>query len=105
MSVNNSGMNNDIFKGNWAEIKGKIKSKWGKLTEDEIETLKGNLDQITGKIQKAYGYAKEQAETEYQSFKQSLAAKANSAIDNNIKTAGATDSSSPKTNVLNRKQD
>ncbi len=78
-------MNNSILQGNWNEIKGKIKSKWGKLTDDEIETLKGNLDQITGKIQQAYGYAKEKAETEYHEFKQSIAAKLNSALDDTEK--------------------
>ncbi len=74
-----------ILQGNWNEIKGKIKSKWGKLADDDIETLKGNLDQITGKIQQAYGYAKEKAETEYHDFKQSIAGKLNSARDGSEK--------------------
>jgi uncharacterized protein YjbJ (UPF0337 family) len=46
-------MNNSILQGNWNEIKGKIKSKWGKLTDDDIETFKGNLEQITGKLNSA----------------------------------------------------
>ena len=78
-------MNNDIFKGNWTELKGKIKSKWGKLTDDEIETFNGNLDQITGNLQKAYGYAKEKAEAEYQDFKQSIVGKLNSALEHSDK--------------------
>jgi uncharacterized protein YjbJ (UPF0337 family) len=78
-------MNNTTLQGNWTEIKGKIKSKWGKLTDNDIETLKGNLDQITGKIQQAYGYAKEKAETEYHEFKQSIAGKLNSTLDDSEK--------------------
>jgi uncharacterized protein YjbJ (UPF0337 family) len=78
-------MNNSTLQGNWNEIKGKIKSKWGKLTDNDIETLKGNLDQITGKIQQAYGYVKEKAETEYLDFKKSIAGKLNSALDDSEK--------------------
>ena len=74
-------MNNDIAQGNWNEIKGKIRAKWGKLTDNEVETLKGNLEQLTSKIQQTYGYAKEKAESEYQEFKQSLAEKTNKKID------------------------
>ena len=74
-------MNSDTAQGNWSEIKGKIKQKWGKLTDDEVESFKGNMDSISGKIQKAYGYAKEKAESEFNDFKQTLAAKANQKID------------------------
>jgi uncharacterized protein YjbJ (UPF0337 family) len=62
-------MNKDIGEGNWKELKGKIRAKWGKLTDDEIETLKGNLDQLTAKIQKTYGLAKDKAEAEFKAFK------------------------------------
>lgn len=65
-------MNTNTIQGNWDEIKGKIKTKWGQISEDEIETLKGNLDQLAGKIQKAYGHTKDQAESEYKDFKASL---------------------------------
>ena len=78
-------MNNDIAQGNWKEIKGKIRAKWGKLTDDEVETLKGNMDQLSSKIQKAYGYAKEKAESEYKEFSQSIAGKVNQKIDENKK--------------------
>jgi len=58
-----------MLQGNWTEIKGKIKAKWGKLTDSEIDTFNGNLDQLAGKIQQTYGYAKEKAEEEYNNFK------------------------------------
>jgi uncharacterized protein YjbJ (UPF0337 family) len=55
--------------GNWQEIKGKIKSKFGKFTDDELESFNGNLDKIAVKIQKTYGYSQERAEREYQDLK------------------------------------
>ena len=65
-------MNTEIAHGKWEEIKGKIRSKWGKLNDDEIESFKGNLDQLVGKIEQTYGYAKDFAEKEYNEFKSSL---------------------------------
>ena len=68
-------MNSSIFQGNWTEIKGKIKTQWAKLSDDDLEAVKGNLEQITGKIQQVYGYGKEQAESEFNSFKKTLTSK------------------------------
>lgn len=65
-------MNKDTIEGNWTELKGKIKAKWGKLTDNEINELEGHMDQVSGKIQKAYGLAKDKAEQEYKDFKDSL---------------------------------
>lgn len=56
----------------WTEIKGKIKSKWGKFGEAELESFKGNMDLITEKMQKSYGFTKDKAEQEYQDFKKTL---------------------------------
>ncbi len=55
--------------GNWKDIKGKIKSKFGKFTDDELESFNGKLDQIASKIQKTYGYSQERAEKEYADLK------------------------------------
>ena len=65
-------MNKDAAQGGWTELKGKIKTKWAKLNDNDIDELKGNMEQIAGKIQKTYGYAKEKAEQEYRDFKKSL---------------------------------
>jgi uncharacterized protein YjbJ (UPF0337 family) len=61
-------MNKDILKGNWQEIKGKLKQQWGKLTDSEITQMEGSYDELTGKLQQAYGYKKEQAEEEIKKF-------------------------------------
>ncbi len=61
-------MNKDIFEGNWEEIKGKMKQKWGKLTDDDYDQLKGSQQEIYGKLQKHYGYSKEEAEKAVKDF-------------------------------------
>ena len=64
-------MNNDRMKGNWKEFKGKIKEKWGKLTDDDLDVAEGNRDQLIGKIQQRYGLAKDEAERQYADLEES----------------------------------
>ena len=65
-------MNWDQISGNWLELKGKVKAKWGKLTDDDLTTIGGKKDQLAGILQQRYGFAKEQAETELDAFTTSL---------------------------------
>jgi uncharacterized protein YjbJ (UPF0337 family) len=46
--------------GNWKQIKGKVKEKWGQLTDDDLDVIAGHRDQLEGKIQERYGIAKDQ---------------------------------------------
>ena len=57
-------MKKDEIGGNWKQLKGKAKEKWGKLTDDDMTVIEGKRDQLVGKIQERYGYAKDQAEKE-----------------------------------------
>jgi len=57
-------MNKDEASGNWKQFKGKMKEKWGKLTDDDMTVIEGKREQLVGKIQERYGYAKDQAESE-----------------------------------------
>jgi uncharacterized protein YjbJ (UPF0337 family) len=50
--------------GNWKQVKGKIKEQWGKLTDDDLDVIAGKQDQLEGKLQERYGYAKDQASKE-----------------------------------------
>jgi uncharacterized protein YjbJ (UPF0337 family) len=43
--------------GNWKDMKGKIKEKWGKLTDDDLTVINGKREQLEGRIQQRYGYA------------------------------------------------
>ena len=45
---------------NWKQVKGKIKEKWGKLTDDDLAMINGRRGQLEGKIQERYGHAKDQ---------------------------------------------
>lgn len=55
-------MNWDRIKGNWKQVTGKVKSEWGKLTDDDLNVVAGHRDQLAGKIQERYGIAKDEAE-------------------------------------------
>lgn len=64
-------MNKDTLKGDWNMMKGKIKEKWGKLTDNDITEINGKKDQLMGKLQKEYGYDKERAEKEISDWENS----------------------------------
>jgi uncharacterized protein YjbJ (UPF0337 family) len=46
--------------GNWKQFKGKVKEKWGRLTDDDLNVIAGHRDQLEGKIQERYGIARDQ---------------------------------------------
>ncbi len=58
----------DILKGTWEEMKGRIKEKWGKVSDDEITESEGNQEKFLGILQKKYGMTKERAKQEFQDF-------------------------------------
>ena len=57
-------MNWDQVEGNWKQYKGKIRSQWGELTDDDVEVINGDRTELLGLLQTRYGRAKEQAERE-----------------------------------------
>jgi uncharacterized protein YjbJ (UPF0337 family) len=57
-------MNSDQMEGQWKQMKGKMKEKWGKLTDSDWDQIAGKRDQFLGKLQERYGYSKEQADRE-----------------------------------------
>jgi len=61
-------MNKITLKGNWNELKGKVKKQWGKLTDDDLMQIEGSKDQLVGKLQQAYSRTKEVAEREVADF-------------------------------------
>jgi uncharacterized protein YjbJ (UPF0337 family) len=46
--------------GNWTQIKGKVKERWRKLTDDDLDLIDGSREQLEDKLQERYGYAKDQ---------------------------------------------
>ena len=55
-------MNSDQLNGKWKQIKGSIKERWGKLTDDDLDIIEGQRDQLVGKIQERYGIARAAAQ-------------------------------------------
>lgn len=61
-------MNKDTLSGEWKMLKGAIKTKWGKLTDDDLTTIEGRRDELLGKIQQRYGIAKDDARRQLSEF-------------------------------------
>ena len=60
--------NQQTIQGNWNEIKGKLRSKWGALTDDDVAVFNGNVDQLVGTIQRKTGEARETIEQFFEQF-------------------------------------
>jgi len=63
-------MNSDTLQGKWKQLRGNIKTTFGKLTDDDLLQADGNADKMQGALQERYGYTKEQAQTEWNKFAQ-----------------------------------
>jgi uncharacterized protein YjbJ (UPF0337 family) len=61
-------MNWTSVQGNWNEAKGKVKTKWGRLTDDDLMQVEGNKDRLVGMIQQRYGIARDKAEQQLEEF-------------------------------------
>jgi uncharacterized protein YjbJ (UPF0337 family) len=64
-------MNRDIVEGNWKQIKGDVKSRWGKLTDDQLDVISGNREKLVGQIQESYGVGRDEAEQQIREFERS----------------------------------
>jgi len=53
-------MHSDVFRGHWTQLKGDIKMRWGRLTDDDLESVDGAIEKLEGRLQERYGWAKEQ---------------------------------------------
>ncbi len=61
-------VNSDKLEANWKQIKGKMREKWGKLTDNDWEQIAGKKDQLLAKLRERYGYTREQAERDYEDW-------------------------------------
>ena len=64
-------MNWDTMKGDWKQVKGQIREKWGEFTDDELDQVKGRREQFEGLLQKKFGIAKEDVKELVDAFEQS----------------------------------
>jgi uncharacterized protein YjbJ (UPF0337 family) len=63
-------MNWPQIKGNWNQLKGKVRDKWGDLPDDDVAVIDGQRDQLLGTLQKRYGVVKEEAERQVREFEE-----------------------------------
>ncbi|HEY5895653.1 MAG TPA: CsbD family protein [Chthoniobacterales bacterium] len=56
------------IKGNWNEIKGKLKQKYGELTDDDLVFAEGKEDELLGRLQQRLGKSKEELRREIEDF-------------------------------------
>jgi len=61
-------MNRDRMQGNWKQLRGKIKEKWGKLTDNDLDMISGQEEQLIGKLQERYGIQRNEAEKQVKEF-------------------------------------
>jgi uncharacterized protein YjbJ (UPF0337 family) len=63
-----AGINSDVLKGKWQQLKGEARIQWGRLTDDDLDQVQGNLEKLAGKLQERYGYARQDAQREVDDF-------------------------------------
>jgi uncharacterized protein YjbJ (UPF0337 family) len=72
VQIRSADMDWNRIEGNWKQTKGKIKEKWGQLTEDDLIVVNGKRDQLEGKIQERYGVAKDRVRKDVDDWLNSL---------------------------------
>jgi len=77
-------VNTQELQGQWNQVRGQLKKKWGQLTEDDLKFTNGNIDQLIGRIQQKTGEAREAVE----SFLDDLTSHGASAIASAADSAG-----------------
>ncbi|MGA4816428.1 CsbD family protein [Pseudomonas aeruginosa] len=65
-------MNSDVIKGKWKQLTGKIKERWGDLTDDDLQAADGHAEYLVGKLQERYRWSRERAEQEVRDFSDRL---------------------------------
>jgi len=65
-------VNEDRIKGQWKQLAGQLKAKWGKLTDDDLKVAEGNSEYLAGKLQERYGIARDEAHEQIREFDRTL---------------------------------
>lgn len=61
-------MNWESIKGNWTQLRGRVRMQWGKLTDDQLDVIEGRRDVLLGKLQEAYGVTEDEADRQVQAW-------------------------------------
>jgi uncharacterized protein YjbJ (UPF0337 family) len=65
-------MNWQQIEGKWNVVKGQARQQWARLTDDDLAAIHGKREELLGKIQERYGFAKEEAERQLDSWVKTL---------------------------------
>jgi uncharacterized protein YjbJ (UPF0337 family) len=65
-------LNKDIMVGKWEQIKSRVKQRWGRINDDQLDRISGNYDELAGLIRERYGYTHEKARKDVDEFIQKL---------------------------------
>jgi uncharacterized protein YjbJ (UPF0337 family) len=65
-------LNEDKLQGQWKQLAGKVKAKWGELTDDDLTVADGNSEYLEGKLQERYGIARDEARRQVKEFSSRL---------------------------------
>lgn len=66
-------MNWERISGNWTHWRGRVRERWGRLTDDELSRVDGRREQLAGRIQQTYGLTREEAERQLRNWERNLA--------------------------------
>ncbi len=64
-------MNWNQIEGSWKQARGRVREKWGKLTDDDLEYIAGKRDQLVGLLQRKYGEGRDEIERQVAEFERS----------------------------------
>lgn len=65
-------MNHDVIRNKWVQLRGKLKEKWSRLTDDDLKRSGGDRSYLVDKLQERYNIAKEKADVQVKEFERSL---------------------------------
>ncbi len=61
-------MNPGTLKGEWRQLRGRVRKEWGKLTNADIAEIKGDSEVLLGRLQERYGHTREEVEREFEDW-------------------------------------
>lgn len=64
----NVTVNKDVLMGKWKQLRGKVRQRWGKLTNNQLDQIGGNYERLVGVVQESYGYSRERAQEQVDGF-------------------------------------
>jgi uncharacterized protein YjbJ (UPF0337 family) len=80
-------MNWDRIQGQWKQFKGQVKTKWGKLTDDDLDVIAGQKDALVGRIQERYGVQKDEAQRQVEEWNKTVGQETQAEHDSKMKRA------------------